>query len=105
MNQSELKVPTCMASRPCDTSVVNRFLVHIRRKGSLFGIRGLSSGDVSGCADIGVCCSSTSAAWWILAIVAIAGSIVGQFLWEGDGHEILLEGEVKGNDGIVRRVD
>ncbi|KAH7119733.1 major facilitator superfamily domain-containing protein [Dendryphion nanum] len=44
-------------------------------------------------------------AWWILAIVAIVGSIAGRFLYEGDGHEILLEGEIKGEDGVVRRED
>ena len=42
-------------------------------------------------------------AWWILAIVAVVGSIAGRFLFEGDGHEILMEGEVKGADGVVRR--
>jgi hypothetical protein len=24
---------------------------------------------------------------------------------EGDGHEVLMEGEVRGRDGVVRRVD
>ncbi|KAF2650349.1 MFS general substrate transporter [Lophiostoma macrostomum CBS 122681] len=32
-------------------------------------------------------------AWWILGCVAIAGAIAGRFLYEGDGHAILLEGE------------
>ncbi|CAI6332037.1 unnamed protein product [Periconia digitata] len=44
-------------------------------------------------------------AWWVLACVAMAGSFVAQFLKEGDGHEILLEGEVRGPDGVVRRED
>jgi hypothetical protein len=34
-------------------------------------------------------------AWWVLGCVAIAGAIAGRFLWEGDGHEIVLDGEVK----------
>lgn len=44
-------------------------------------------------------------AWWILAGVAVVGSLIGRLLWEGDGHEILLEGEVKGADGVVNRVN
>lgn len=43
--------------------------------------------------------------WWCLACVAIVGSIVAQFVREGDGHEILLEGEVRGPDGSVRRLE
>jgi hypothetical protein len=34
-------------------------------------------------------------AWWVMAGVAIVGWVVAQGLEEGDGHEILLEGEVK----------
>lgn len=41
--------------------------------------------------------------WWGLACVAVFGSIAAQFVREGDGHEILLDGEVKGEDGVVRR--
>lgn len=43
-------------------------------------------------------------AWWVLACLAVVGSLFGQLLREGDGHEILLEGEVRGADGEVRRV-
>lgn len=43
--------------------------------------------------------------WWVMAIVAIVACAVAQGVREGDGHEILLEGEVKGKDGVVRRVD
>lgn len=43
--------------------------------------------------------------WWSLACVAVLGSIAGQFVKEGDGHEILLQGEARGEDGVVRRVD
>jgi hypothetical protein len=42
-------------------------------------------------------------AWWILVVVAVAGSVVGRFLYEGDGHEILLDNEVRGADVVVRR--
>lgn len=34
-------------------------------------------------------------AWWCLCLVAIIGAIVGRWVKEGDGHEIVLEGEVK----------
>jgi hypothetical protein len=40
--------------------------------------------------------------WWSLACAAVIGSIAAQFVREGDGHEILLEGEVRGEDGMVR---
>lgn len=33
------------------------------------------------------------AAWWSLAVLAAVGAFTGQFLWEGNGHEIKLEGE------------
>jgi hypothetical protein len=43
--------------------------------------------------------------WWIMATVAIMGWVVAQGVREGDGHEILMEGEVRGPDGTVKRVD
>jgi hypothetical protein len=43
--------------------------------------------------------------WWLMAMVAIAGWIVAQGVREGDGHEVLMEGEVRGEDGTIRRVD
>ncbi|KAH7397406.1 major facilitator superfamily domain-containing protein [Pyrenochaeta sp. MPI-SDFR-AT-0127] len=44
-------------------------------------------------------------AWWLMAAVAIVGCAVAQGVREGDGHEILLEGETKEDDGTVRRED
>jgi hypothetical protein len=41
--------------------------------------------------------------WWLMAAVAIVGWVVAQGVSEGDGHEILLEGEVRGSDGEVKR--
>lgn len=32
-------------------------------------------------------------AWWCMAGVAVVGAVAGRFAWEGDGHEIWLEGE------------
>jgi hypothetical protein len=40
--------------------------------------------------------------WWILAGVAVVGWVVAQGVRDGDGHEVLLEGEVRGKDGVVR---
>ncbi|KAF2205348.1 MFS general substrate transporter [Delitschia confertaspora ATCC 74209] len=59
--------------------------------GYIFG-RGLSLGIVG-------------LAWWTLACVAAVGAVAGRFVEDGDGHGILLEGEVRGVDGVVRRVD
>jgi MFS family permease len=47
-------------------------------------------------------------AWWCMAGIAVLGAIAGRFVWEGDGHEIWLEGEReelegKGRDGGDRR--
>lgn len=42
-------------------------------------------------------------AWWTLGCAALVGALVGRFVEDGDGHEILLEGEVRGKDGVVRR--
>jgi hypothetical protein len=43
--------------------------------------------------------------WWAMGAVAILGWVVAQGVREGDGHEILMEGEVKGRDGTIKRVD
>jgi hypothetical protein len=41
--------------------------------------------------------------WWILAGVAAVGCLVAQGVEDGNGHEILLEGEVREKDGTIRR--
>ncbi|KAF1912026.1 major facilitator superfamily domain-containing protein [Ampelomyces quisqualis] len=43
--------------------------------------------------------------WWTMAAVAIIGWVVAQGVREGDGHEILMEGEVKSHDGTIKRTD
>lgn len=50
--------------------------------------------------DVGV----VGMAWWVMSAVAIVGWGVAQGVGEGDGHEVLLENEVKDVDGTVRRV-
>lgn len=42
--------------------------------------------------------------WWAMGAVAIVGWAVAQIVREGDGHEILLDGEVRDGDGGVKRV-
>jgi hypothetical protein len=41
--------------------------------------------------------------WWVMAAVGVVGWVVAQGVREGDGHEVLLEGEVRGKDGVVRK--
>ncbi|KAH7381304.1 major facilitator superfamily domain-containing protein [Phaeosphaeria sp. MPI-PUGE-AT-0046c] len=44
-------------------------------------------------------------AWWAMAAVAVVGWGFAQVVSEGDGHEILLKGEVRGRNGGVKRVE
>jgi hypothetical protein len=44
-------------------------------------------------------------AWWLMAAVAVVGCAVAQGVKEGDGHEVLMEGEIRGADGTVRRLN
>lgn len=37
-------------------------------------------------------------AWWCMGLVAVGGWVLAQGVREGDGHEILLEGERKEGD-------
>jgi hypothetical protein len=59
INHSELKVPTCMARRACESIVVIRFGVHIFLNGNVLLYAGLSC-EVERRAEVGVCCNSTS---------------------------------------------
>jgi hypothetical protein len=52
------------------------------------------------------------AAWWGTAGVAVGGVVMGMWVYEGSGHEVLLEGEMKAEDidkdsiemeGLLRR--
>jgi len=42
-------------------------------------------------------------AWWGMAVDACLGAIVGRFVREGSGHEILLEGEDEDDEDLDRR--
>lgn len=98
---------------PCATILINNNSPHPSVLGTVHGIgQSVSSltrtfgpimfGWIFGRGlDMGV----VGLAWWILEIVAAVGLVMGQFLSEGDGHEILLEGEARCDDGVVRRED
>ncbi|KAF2472476.1 MFS general substrate transporter [Lindgomyces ingoldianus] len=98
---------------PCATILINNCCPHPSVLGTVHGLgQSVSSltrtfGPILGGyifgrgLDIGV----VGLAWWTLACVAVVGSVAARFVRDGDGHEILLEGEVKGADGVVRRVD
>lgn len=98
---------------PCTTILINNCCPHPSVLGTVHGLgQSVSSltrtfgpivfGWIFGKGlDLGI----VGLSWWILACVAVVGSMVAQFVREGDGHEILLEGEFKGDDGVVRRVD
>lgn len=40
-------------------------------------------------------------AWWLVALVSGLGCLAAVFVYEGSGHEVLLPGEVVGEDGTV----
>ncbi|KAF2117411.1 major facilitator superfamily domain-containing protein [Lophiotrema nucula] len=96
---------------PCATILINNCCPHPSVLGTVHGLgQSVSSltrtfGPIMGGflfgrgLDMGV----VGLAWWILACVAVLGSVASKFVREGDGHEILMEGEVRNKDGSVRR--
>jgi hypothetical protein len=98
---------------PCTAILVNNCCPHPSVLGTVHGLgQSVSSltrtfGPVMGGwifgrgLDMGI----VGLAWWILGCVAVVGVIVAQGVREGDGHEVLLEGEVRMSDGRVKRLD
>lgn len=43
-------------------------------------------------------------AWWCMAGIAVLGAIAGQFVAEGDGHEIWLEGEREEQEEAAKKI-
>ncbi|ORX99628.1 major facilitator superfamily domain-containing protein [Clohesyomyces aquaticus] len=98
---------------PCATILINNCCPHPSVLGTVHGLgQSVSSltrtfGPIIGGyifgkgLDMGV----VGLAWWTLGCVAIVGSVAARFVRDGDGHEVLMEGEVRGADGVVRRVD
>lgn len=86
---------------PSNTILVNNSSPHPSVLGTVHGIaQSVSSatrtlGPVLGgyLYGVGLSHGIVGIAWWSLAGLAIVGAVAGQFVREGDGHEIWLEGE------------
>lgn len=97
---------------PCTTILVNNVSPHPSVLGTVHGIAQSVSSLTRTFGPImfswvfgrGLDMGIVGFAWWLMAAVAIFGCAVGQGVREGDGHEVLMEGEVKGEDGVVRRM-
>jgi MFS family permease len=95
---------------PCTTILVNNVCPHPSVLGTVHGIgQSVSSltrtfGPVMFAwvfgkgLDMGI----VGLSWWLLSAIAIVGFGVAQGVSEGDGHEILMEGEVREEGGRVR---
>jgi hypothetical protein len=98
---------------PCTTILINNVSPHPSVLGTVHGIgQSVSSltrtfGPImfSWVFGQGLNMGIVGMAWWLMATVAIVGWVVAQGVREGDGHELLLEGEVRGSDGAVKRPD
>ncbi|KAF2623518.1 MFS general substrate transporter [Macroventuria anomochaeta] len=98
---------------PCTTILVNNVSPHPSVLGTVHGIGQSVSSLTRTIGPImfswvfgrGLNVGIVGLGWWLMAAVATVGCIAAQWVREGDGHEILLEGEVRGKDGEVRRVD
>lgn len=98
---------------PCTTILVNNVSPHPSVLGTVHGIGQSVSSLTRTVGPImfswvfgkGLNMGVVGLGWWLMAAVAAVGFVAAQWVREGDGHEILLEGEVRGKDGEVRRVD
>ncbi|KAJ4352754.1 hypothetical protein N0V95_003972 [Ascochyta clinopodiicola] len=98
---------------PCTTILVNNVSPHPSVLGMVHGIGQSVSSLTRTIGPIlfswvfgkGLDMGMVGLGWWLMASVATVGCVAAQWVKEGDGHEILLEGEVRGEDGEVRRAD
>ena len=98
---------------PCTTILVNNVSPHPSVLGTVHGIGQSVSSLTRTIGPImfswvfgkGLNIGIVGLGWWLMAAVATVGCVAAQWVREGDGHEILLEGEVRGKDGEVRRAD
>jgi MFS family permease len=98
---------------PCTTILVNNVSPHPSVLGTVHGIGQSVSSLTRTIGPImfswvfgkGLNMGVVGLGWWLMAAVATVGCVAAQWVREGDGHEILLEGEVRGKDGVVRRAD
>lgn len=98
---------------PCTTILVNNVSPHPSVLGTVHGIGQSVSSLTRTIGPImfswvfgkGLNMGIVGLGWWLMAAVATVGCIAAQWVREGDGHEVLLEGEVRNKDGSVRRVE
>ena len=98
---------------PCTTILVNNVSPHPSVLGTVHGIGQSVSSLTRTIGPImfswtfgkGLDMGIVGLGWWLMAAVATVGFVAGQWVREGDGHEILLEGEIRGKDGKVTRVE
>ncbi|KZM27426.1 uncharacterized protein EKO05_0010720 [Ascochyta rabiei] len=98
---------------PCTTILVNNVSPHPSVLGTVHGIGQSVSSLTRTIGPIlfswvfgkGLNMGVVGLGWWLMAAVATVGCVAAQWVREGDGHEILLDGEVRGRDGEVRRAD
>jgi hypothetical protein len=98
---------------PCTTILVNNVSPHPSVLGTVHGIGQSVSSLARTIGPImfawvfgeGLNAGIVGLGWWLMASVAAVGFIAAQWVREGDGHEILLEGEVRGKDGSVTSDD
>ncbi|KAL5117329.1 hypothetical protein ACEQ8H_004774 [Pleosporales sp. CAS-2024a] len=96
---------------PCTTILINNVSPHPSVLGTVHGIgQSVSSASrtfgplmFSWLFGRGLDMGMVGLSWWCMEAVAVVGWIAAQGVREGDGHEILLEGEVRGKDGVVQR--
>ena len=98
---------------PCTTILVNNVSPHPSVLGTVHGIGQSVSSLTRTIGPImfswvfgkGLNIGVVGLGWWLMAVVATVGFVAAQWVREGDGHEILLEDEIRGKDGQVRRVE
>ena len=98
---------------PCTTILVNNVSPHPSVLGTVHGIGQSVSSLARTVGPIifswvfgrGLDMGIVGLGWFLMAAVATVGFVASRWVREGDGHEVLLEGEVRGKDGQVRRVD
>ena len=86
---------------PASTILVNNSVPHPSVLGTLHGIaqsvssftRTLGPVLAGWLYGVGLGKGVVGLAWWCMAGLAVVGAVAGRFVWEGDGHEIWLEGE------------
>lgn len=98
---------------PCTTILVNNVSPHPSVLGTVHGIGQSVSSLTRTIGPImfswvfgkGLNMGIVGLGWWLMASVALVGFVAAQWVREGDGHEILLEGEIRDKDGEVRRIE